>query len=224
LNREPWIPTSGGCGKSWAKRQNTWIPFAAWVIDFLEEAASHLRVVLGGTGGPSADPVEQNALLGAIWLEELAALVGRQAERFAQQLRAKSITGVIAQEFLSGLWVKDDRSFVNVAQVQPDSVLLGIRIYEFDNEHRLRKISPNGIITTIAGGGLTAPATGVLATAADVAPRGIARDRLRLSYKQSLFIRRRFTVLDLAHRTGVLESSLQKLFGSGGAWAANSSR
>ena len=63
------------------------------------------------------------------------------AERFAQQLRAKSITGVIAQEFLSGLWVKDDRSFVNVAQVLPDSVLLGIRIYEFDNEHRLRKIS-----------------------------------------------------------------------------------
>ena len=63
------------------------------------------------------------------------------AEQFAQQLRAKAITGVIAQEFRSGLWVKDDRSFVNVAQVLPDSVLLGVKIYEFDADHRLRKIS-----------------------------------------------------------------------------------
>ena len=67
--------------------------------------------------------------------------VAPPAERFAQQLRAKSITGVIAQEFRSGLWVKDDRSFVNVAQVLPDSVLLGVRIYEFDSDHRLRRIS-----------------------------------------------------------------------------------
>lgn len=63
------------------------------------------------------------------------------AEQFAQQLRAKAITGLIAQEFRSGLWVKDERSFVNIAQVLPDSVLLGVKIYEFDTEHRLRKIS-----------------------------------------------------------------------------------
>jgi lipopolysaccharide export system permease protein len=63
------------------------------------------------------------------------------AEQFAQQLRAKAITGVIAQEFRSGLWVKDDRSFVNIAQVLPEAVLLGVKIYEFDADHRLRKIS-----------------------------------------------------------------------------------
>ena len=63
------------------------------------------------------------------------------AEQFAQQLRAKAITGVIAQEFRSGLWVKDDRSFVNVAQVLPESVLQGVKIYEFDPDHRLRRIS-----------------------------------------------------------------------------------
>lgn len=63
------------------------------------------------------------------------------AEQLAQQLRAKAITGVIAQEFRSGLWVKDDRNFVNVSQVLPDSVLVGVKIYEFDADHRLRKIS-----------------------------------------------------------------------------------
>ncbi len=67
--------------------------------------------------------------------------VAPPAEQFAQRLRAKAITGVIAQEFRSGLWVKDERSFVNVAQVLPDSVLLGIKIYEFDAEYRLRTIS-----------------------------------------------------------------------------------
>lgn len=63
------------------------------------------------------------------------------AEQFAQQLRAKAITGVIAQEFRSGLWVKDERSFINVAQVLPDSKLSGVKVFEFDNELRLRKIS-----------------------------------------------------------------------------------
>lgn len=67
--------------------------------------------------------------------------VAPPAEQFAQRLRMKAITGVIAQEFRSGLWVKDERSFVNVAQVMPDAVLLGVKIYEFDGEHRLRTIS-----------------------------------------------------------------------------------
>jgi lipopolysaccharide export system permease protein len=67
--------------------------------------------------------------------------VAPPAEQFAQQLRAKAITGVIAQEFRSGLWVKDERNFVNVSQVLPDAVLVGVKIFEFDNELRLRKIS-----------------------------------------------------------------------------------
>src|SRR4029079_12815665 len=42
---------------------------------------------------------------------------------------------------------------------------------------------------------------------------GISRGRLRRSYEQALFIRRRYTVLDLAHRTGLLNSCLESLFG-----------
>jgi len=67
--------------------------------------------------------------------------VAPPAEAAAQQLRVRALTGVIAQEFRSGLWVKDDNSFINVAQVLPDSVLVGVKIYEFDAEHRLRTIS-----------------------------------------------------------------------------------
>ena len=47
----------------------------------------------------------------------------------------------MAQEFRSGLWIKDDTSFINVVEVLPDSTLNGVRIYEFDGEYRLRSIS-----------------------------------------------------------------------------------
>ncbi len=48
---------------------------------------------------------------------------------------------------------------------------------------------------------------------------GISRDRLRLSYEQAYYIRRRFTVLDFAMRLGLFESALGELFGPGGAWS-----
>jgi lipopolysaccharide export system permease protein len=67
--------------------------------------------------------------------------IGPPAEQLAQRLRSQAITGVVAQEFRSGLWVKDDKSFINVVEVLPDSSLKGVRIYEFDAQHRLRAIS-----------------------------------------------------------------------------------
>jgi lipopolysaccharide export system permease protein len=63
------------------------------------------------------------------------------AEQLAQRVRSHAITGLVAQEFRSGLWIKDDRSFINVIEVQPDATLRGLRIYEFDDEYRLRRIS-----------------------------------------------------------------------------------
>ena len=49
---------------------------------------------------------------------------------------------------------------------------------------------------------------------------GITRDRLRASYWQAFCIRRRFTVLDLAVRTGLLDSCLDDIFGPDGLWPA----
>jgi lipopolysaccharide export system permease protein len=63
------------------------------------------------------------------------------AERAAQQLRLKALRTVVAQEFRSGLWVKDDLSFVNVRSVEPDARLSQVRIYEFDRADHLRSIS-----------------------------------------------------------------------------------
>ncbi|MDD5330006.1 MAG: LPS export ABC transporter permease LptG [Sulfuricella sp.] len=63
------------------------------------------------------------------------------SERAAQQLRLKATSSVVAQEFRSGLWVKDAGNFVNIEEVLPDATMQGVKIYEFDPEFRLRTIS-----------------------------------------------------------------------------------
>lgn len=47
---------------------------------------------------------------------------------------------------------------------------------------------------------------------------GISRERLRESFQQSYYLRRRFTVLDLAARCSLLEPALSHLFGPAGPW------
>ena len=68
-------------------------------------------------------------------------LVTPFAERAAQQLRLAAMSAVVAQEFRSGLWIKDESRFINVREVRPDNTLRGVKIYEFDKDYRLRSIS-----------------------------------------------------------------------------------
>ena len=68
-------------------------------------------------------------------------LVTPFAERAAQQLRLSAMSAVVAQEFRSGLWVKDELRFVNVREVMPDSSLKGVKVYEFDRDYHLRSIN-----------------------------------------------------------------------------------
>jgi glycerol-1-phosphate dehydrogenase [NAD(P)+] len=49
---------------------------------------------------------------------------------------------------------------------------------------------------------------------------GIPRARLRESYWRAFCLRRRFTVLDLAVRTGLLDICLDEIFGPAGLWPA----
>ncbi len=66
--------------------------------------------------------------------------VAPPAEQFAQRLRSQAISGIVAQEFRSGLWLKDGTSFVNVLEVAPDASLKGLQIYEFDKDYKLRTL------------------------------------------------------------------------------------
>jgi glycerol-1-phosphate dehydrogenase [NAD(P)+] len=50
---------------------------------------------------------------------------------------------------------------------------------------------------------------------------GLTRERVRASFIRAQHIRRRFTVLDLALRTGTLDRALNGIFGPGGMWATS---
>lgn len=67
--------------------------------------------------------------------------VAPPAERAAQKLRLSALSKLVAQEFRSGLWVKDGPSFINVQDVLPDATLHGVRVYDFDADYHLRSIS-----------------------------------------------------------------------------------
>lgn len=68
-------------------------------------------------------------------------LLAPPAERAAQQLRLRAMGSLVAQEFRSGLWVRDEHFFVNVREVMPDATLRGVRVFEFDDRFELRSIS-----------------------------------------------------------------------------------
>ena len=67
------------------------------------------------------------------------------SEEAAKRLRMQATSSVVAQEFRSGFWVKDDResnrSFINIQLVTADTTLVNLRIYEFDPGYRLTSIS-----------------------------------------------------------------------------------
>jgi lipopolysaccharide export system permease protein len=63
------------------------------------------------------------------------------SEELAQRTRMRAMSSVIGQDLRSGLWFKDERSFINVAQATDANVLRGVRIFEFDPAYRLRIIS-----------------------------------------------------------------------------------
>ena len=63
------------------------------------------------------------------------------AEATAQKVRLRAMIAVIGQDLRSGLWFKDERSFINVREARDAQHLVGVRIYEFDEAYRLASIT-----------------------------------------------------------------------------------
>jgi lipopolysaccharide export system permease protein len=81
--------------------------------------------------------------------------VAPPAERLAQQIRAPAkgdLQRIVAQQFQSGFWFKQDLEFANIRGVLADMTLVGVRIYEFDRDLRLAtvRVAESG---TFAGNG-----------------------------------------------------------------------
>lgn len=118
--------------------------------------------VSGMSTGSLLSGLIQVALVFALITFMIGEVVAPPSERAAQQLRLKEKGQTVGQDLRSGFWVKDERSFINIKVVLPDTRLRGIRIYDFDDNARLRSV------TDAAEGSYVPPAswrlTGVVRT------------------------------------------------------------
>lgn len=107
--------------------------------------ARHSEItVLRTSGLPTRDFLYSLAKIGAVFVAItfiFGEFIAPPAERAAQQLRLTALSKLVAQEFRSGLWVKDGSSFINVRDVAPDTTLRGVRVYSFDDKYHLQSIS-----------------------------------------------------------------------------------
>ena len=112
----------------------------------LAQMAAHSELVVFRTAGVSLRQMVGALLKIGLPLVLLSYLCGEivapPSERLAQKVRLKAQNAEISlKEFRSGVWVKDERSFVNVRNVLPDTSLLNISIYEFDESYHLNSIT-----------------------------------------------------------------------------------
>ena len=111
----------------------------------LGQFARHSELIVLRVSGVSIASIAmallQVGLIFTIFTFVVGELVTPYSEKTAHRMRIQATDSVVAQDFRSGLWVKDGNSFVNVEEVLPDAELLNIHIYEFDPEFRLRRIN-----------------------------------------------------------------------------------
>jgi lipopolysaccharide export system permease protein len=63
------------------------------------------------------------------------------AEEQAQKVKLRAMSSMIGQDLASGLWFKDEGAFINVREARQTNLLSGLRIYDFDTDYRLHKIT-----------------------------------------------------------------------------------
>jgi len=67
--------------------------------------------------------------------------VAPNAEEQAQKVKLRAMSSMIGQDLQSGLWFRDEGSFINVREARQANSLAGVRIFEFDANSRLRRMT-----------------------------------------------------------------------------------
>jgi len=107
-------------------------------------AANSEYTVMRGSG---LSPLRAAVALGKIGLAfvVLTFMIGEwlapYAEEAAQKVKLRATSSLIGQGLESGLWFKDEGSFINVREARQASSLSGVRIFEFDADYRLRQMT-----------------------------------------------------------------------------------
>ena len=83
----------------------------------------------------------RTGLVFALLTFALGEWIAPASESMAQRVRLRAMMAMVSQDLYSGLWFKDERAFINVREARDAQHLVGVRIYQFDAEHRLERIT-----------------------------------------------------------------------------------
>lgn len=122
-------------------------PMAALIgsILGLSVLARNSELIVMRASGVSIQRIVFSVFKVGIVMALLAMLMGEIVSPFTEtkalKIRAESMQTSIGQKSATGLWLRDDNTYVTIAEVLPDLTLLGIKIFEFDNNNFLRFLS-----------------------------------------------------------------------------------
>jgi lipopolysaccharide export system permease protein len=109
--------------------------------------------------GAGLSPVRSGIILARIGVGFFVATfvigewIAPHAEEAAQKVRLRAMSSLIGTQMSSGLWFKDEQSFINVREAREANRLQGVRIYEFDEDYRLSSVT-DAARADYEGGGL----------------------------------------------------------------------
>jgi len=107
-------------------------------------ASNSEYTVMRGSGLSPARAAIALAKIGAAFVVAtflIGEWIAPAAEEAAQKVKLRALSSMIGQDLQSGLWFKDEGSFINVREARQANLLQGVRIYDFDAEYRLRQMT-----------------------------------------------------------------------------------
>lgn len=112
----------------------------------LAQLVLHSEYAVMRTAGVSIQALARTLITIGLGFAALAFAVGEfvapWSDEAGQRLKLRQTDAQVAvSAFRSGVWVKDAGSFVNVGRILHDTTLEQIKVYEFDEDYRLRAIS-----------------------------------------------------------------------------------
>lgn len=122
-------------------------PMAALIgsILGLSVLARNSELIVMRAAGVSVQRIVFSVLKVGVMLAVIAMLMGEVISPFtetkAQKIRNESMQSNIGQESNTGVWMRDDNTYVNIGEVLPDLTLLQLKIFEFDGSNVLRFLS-----------------------------------------------------------------------------------
>lgn len=110
----------------------------------LNALAVDSELVVLRAAGLSLVQITGSVLKVGVLMVAAAFLVGEvispTTETMAKNGRASALQQNISQQTEYGLWMRDITTYVNIGEILPDLTLLGVRIFEFDQNARLRSL------------------------------------------------------------------------------------